>query len=147
MMDKWITRSALLIVLGFGLSVRADAPANRYMFPTADTVYDTRTKLTWQRKGTEPSFTQSAAVSYCSGLQLANGGWRLPTRAELLSIVDPTRRAPSMDPYAFAGEPDWAYWTSSRFVPEAGKGWIIGFTIGESSDFETSVECSVRCVR
>jgi len=125
----------------------ADAPPGRYMFPTPDTVYDTHTKLTWQRVADSNYFSQPDAQSHCASLALDNGGWRLPTRAELLTLVDPTRYAPAIDVHAFTDASTSGFWTATRFVPRAGYGWIVGFNIGESNGFESTSMWSARCVR
>jgi len=64
------------------------------------TVTDTSTGLVWQRDGSGPRAgcsgksglpcTWSEAIAYCTGLNLDGSGWRLPTKDELVSIVDTT---------------------------------------------------------
>ena len=67
----------------------ATAPSGRYTI-TAGTVYDTKTKLTWQQPGPSATYTWAAAKTYCAGLgsSLGGTGWRLPTIKELQTIVD-----------------------------------------------------------
>jgi hypothetical protein len=57
---------------------------------TNDTVTDKKTGLVWQRQEPTPiSTAYSFAKSYCEGLTLAGADdWRLPTRIELLTILD-----------------------------------------------------------
>jgi hypothetical protein len=125
----------------------ADAPPGRYSFPTDGVVLDNRTKLTWQRK-LEGMYTQPDAATYCANLKLAQGGWRLPTRAELLTIVDPTRYSPAVDATAFPDIPmDAKCWTSSGYVFNPKFHWAVVFTAGDAGPNESTVPIYVRCVR
>ena len=59
----------------------SNAPAGHYAVGTgaaAGTVYDTKSKLTWQQAA--PSMLDwTDAIAYCQALQLEGTGWRLPT--------------------------------------------------------------------
>jgi hypothetical protein len=128
----------------------ADAPSGRYTFPATGTVYDTRTQLTWQQAVDPGTYTQSAASTYCTGLSLAGGGWRLPTKAELESIVDDTRSNPSIDPTAFPSTPGNYFWSSSPYVAASGGyGWFVNFISGLSGSnyYVIGNYYRVRCVR
>lgn len=71
---------------------------------TDDTVLDRTTNLEWQRH-VEDRVPDDWAVHYCGTLELEGGGWRLPTRMELTTIVDYTRRLPAIDTTAFPHTP------------------------------------------
>jgi hypothetical protein len=146
------------IVATLPLIARSDAPANRYTYPSPDTVYDTRTKLTWQRDIPSSSFSNAAAIQYCANLQLGSGRWRLPKRAELLTIVDPSTNQPAIDRLAFPnGFPTDAsvwqplgmlhFWTSSPSVAQAGQSWTVDFKWGYTKYLDSTEEHRVRCVR
>lgn len=143
-MTRYVLLVAWLGSLTFALPALADAPPSRYTFPATGTVHDTRTNLTWQRDVDAGSYTQSAAASYCTGLTLANGGWRLPTRAELLTLVDPTKYNPAIDTSAFPSTPSDFFWSSSAY---SGVAWSVYFNSGSSSDFVPGATYRVRCVR
>src|SRR6202142_4217978 len=88
-----------LAAVAMALAVPAGAgtaPAGRYTYPAAGTVYDTKTKLTWQRTAPSKEYTWADAKTYCAGVgaALSGTGWRLPTMKELLTIVDETRSVP-----------------------------------------------------
>ncbi len=128
---------------GEGTAVRcvrgSTAQPNPHYTVTDSTVHDNGTSLTWQR-GTSPlSMLPTDAATYCSGLTLAGGGWRLPSVKELESIVDPTRIAPVLDPSVFdiAAEPDGSvnqriFHTSSIWygIPNSGETWYVDFDLG-----------------
>jgi hypothetical protein len=134
--------------LALGLApAHADAPPGRYGFPVEGTVNDTKTKLTWQRMVDMTQRTNAQALSYCTALPLAGAGWRLPTRAELSSLVDHTRRGPSIDPVAFPDTPAALFWTSTRYVNELGALWHVWFDEGATYHNPSSTLMFVRCVR
>lgn len=61
---------------------------------------DTKTGLEWQRR-VETASMGIAPATYCEQLTISGGGWRAPTLKELLTLVDPTRFDPAIDPQAF----------------------------------------------
>ena len=133
----------------------ADAPKGRYT-STAATVRDTQTKVTWQRVlpdvltecGNDATCTQAQAASYCANLTLATfDDWRLPTRAELESLVDETRYNSAIDGAAFPSTPAVAFWSASTYVRLEDHAWTIEFYSGDAGYGPTSDESRVRCVR
>jgi hypothetical protein len=137
-------RSAATVVASAGSGA---APPDRYTFPVSGTVYDTRTQLTWQQPILINARTQSASATYCAGLALAGGGWRLPTIAEMLTLINPTRSDPAIDLTAFPGTPGAAgFWTGSPFVAVSGRYWYV-HSNGSTNGLPTSGLYRVRCVR
>jgi hypothetical protein len=112
----------------------------------------------WQREGADPSVSYlelsdegrvvaTLAENYCS--EVSWGGyedWRLPSRIELVSLIDFTRFEPAIDSSVF---PDtWLPSTSSDFLsssrgPRENQMWAIDFRLGESQ----VIGPRVRCVR
>lgn len=109
-----------------------------------DVVTDPYTGLIWQRTISPASFTQAAAITYCSGV---GGGYRLPTVLELLSIVDDTRTGPAIDTTAFASAPAELFWSSTPYAGGGGNGWFVNFGRGPSSMNNDTNPYRVRCVR
>jgi len=140
----------LMCLLAPALPASADAPPGRYTVASG-TVQDTRTGLTWQRAVDANTYTQPNAISYCTGLTLAGGGWRLPKVSELLTLVDPTKSSPAIDATAFPSTPGGYFWSSSAYVGAGGAGdaWYVDFMTGLSSHSPTGSTASyrVRCVR
>lgn len=67
----------------------APGEAHAYVEMSADVIQQTSTGLFWQRKVPTKTLAQEDAESACAALELdANGDWRLPTLAELYSLVD-----------------------------------------------------------
>jgi hypothetical protein len=102
------------------------APNVRFVILTnfgSDAVLDRETGLVWARQPAGVALSSAHAVTAainCLNLNIAGrGGWRLPTAAELLSLVDfsiPSAstqvRLPSGHPFVF---PVASYWTSETF--------------------------------
>jgi hypothetical protein len=119
----------------------------------SDTVSDDVTHLVWQLKLSANNYTEPEAAAYCSALTLMNGGWRLPTKYELQTIVDPTVAAPgpTIDLAAFPSTPAAAFWSSTAFNPlpdgTSNTYWSVDFSRGDSNFSRTDSKYSVRCVR
>ncbi len=122
------------------------ASSNRFS-ASGGVVTDSQTGLRWQQAASPSTHTWASAGPYCRSLPLAGGGWRLPSRLELLSIVDYTRLDPAIDPVPFPNTPNEAFWTSSIFVGLPAQAWSIYFPAGSSSQFGTASPLRVRCVR
>jgi hypothetical protein len=69
------------------------------------------------------------AVSACEAL---GEGWRLPTRTELLSLVDDTRHDPAIDTALYPDTQSGAYWTSTPCAWALSSAWIVYFGYGYS---------------
>jgi len=108
-----------------------------------DTVYDTKTRLTWQRRVDERDFTWEGAKAYCRG---RGGEWRLPSKEELLSIVVHGHGGPTIDRKAFPNTPVEVFWTSTPRV-SGRSAWYVYFDAGSSDYDDTSDTSRVRCVR
>lgn len=114
---------------------------------TGAVALDRRTGLTWQRAGDRDDSTWADAKSYCAGLDLHGGGWRLPSIRELLTLVEVTRMEPAIDPAAFPDTPSEFFWSSSRSVAPAGTAWGVNFTRGSSGAGLVGTRAHVRCAR
>jgi hypothetical protein len=168
------------------------APPARYTWPANGTVYDTRTGLTWQQSYAGSAELTDVPVSYwpawpyafdnpklcafadkgmgtwahankyCADLWLLGPGWRLPTRAELRTLVDITKFDPAIDAEAFPGVPSFSvpygrtprcrhtsaamFWSSSPF--NRGEVWLVDFSNGSLEHLASSSSVfGVRCVR
>ena len=127
-------------------SAEASAPAGRYT-TTAGTVFDTKTKLTWQQTAPTAPYAWAAAKIYCQNLTLAGTGWRLPTGKELQTIVDYSQSNPSIDPTAFPATAATYFWSSSPLAGSPTSAWFVHFFHGDTSASDVPNTRDVRCVR
>ncbi|WP_449479665.1 Lcl C-terminal domain-containing protein [Streptomyces atroolivaceus] len=114
------------------------------------TVRDNVTCLLWQRTPAPQRHTFTDARAYCARLKLVGDGWRLPSRIEVMSLVDTTRSGPAIDTTAFPGTPARFFWTSSPWAVTKAppRAWIVNFYEGLTSNAaEQSGSYQVRCVR
>ena len=70
--------------------------------------------------------------------------WRLPKVDELLTIVDTSRRDPSIDTDVFPGTPGAPFFTAS---PDGALIWYVSFYIGKVFSEYSSIPNHVRLVR
>jgi Protein of unknown function (DUF1566) len=118
-----------------------------------DTVFDKVTGLTWQRTGPSLLQTWAAAVLYCD--HYGDGSpyaWRLPTRIELASIADFSRKEPIIDLNVFLKTPPEIFWTSSTYAADKTKAWYVafgGFSFNPRAiNYDDKIRSHyVRCVR
>jgi hypothetical protein len=146
-----------IIAVTLPTSADANAPAGQYVVTAGGTgngtVYDTKSKLTWQRTVSSTTYTWDAAKTYCAGVgaSLGGTGWRLPTFKELQSLVDYSQStAPMIDPNAFPSTPAAWFWSASPVaaaVSSDGAWWLIGFNDGHMGYSGVSYAGDVRCVR
>jgi hypothetical protein len=111
------------------------------------TVTQTPEALMWQddEQASGQNMSYKSALSYCESLGLNEmTDWRMPTRQELLRIVD-TQRTPTIFP-VFAHTATECYWATSK--EQNDRVSFIDFVSGKSMNvIGLDYSCFVRCVR
>ncbi|HEY6460606.1 MAG TPA: DUF1566 domain-containing protein, partial [Polyangiaceae bacterium] len=94
---------------------------------------DTVTGLAWVRASFAASTYDAAWIACTTQTSSSPSGasWRVPTRIELVSLVDFTRQ-PTIDPNVFPGAQSASYWTSSTVPGDGGPSgwWTVNFSSG-----------------
>jgi hypothetical protein len=109
-------------------------------------VTDLNTGLMWQQSDDGVERTWADAGSYCDGLSLGGySDWRLPSRQEIVSIVDYGRYSPAIDP-AFGCRISW-YWSGSTHANYPDYAWCVPFNYGAVYYSYKYNSEYVRCVR
>jgi Protein of unknown function (DUF1566) len=110
------------------------------------TITDDVTGLVWEGAVEATLYMQEGAIALCTA---KGGGWRLPTRLELVSLVDFTIAAPGPTiASVFANAPGDLFWTSSLYYGDAtGDAWYVGFDEGYSDYGIINQSYLARCVR
>ena len=143
--------AAVALVASFAMTATAQTgpPAARYT-TTTNTVYDNKTKLTWQRMVAPNTYNETAARVYCASeavTTILGGAGRLPTLKELQSIVDYSRRAPAIDPDAFPSNAPSFFWSASlRVGSSSSDAWGVNFYDGDTYTRQVNSDAAVRCV-
>lgn len=126
----------------------AKSIAGRYVLKDdGKTVLDRLTGLRWQQGASSKGLIWSDAKAYCeaNSAALPGSGWRLPTRRELMTLLDVQAQLPATAP-VFAGKPIDYLWTSSTAVSGMWA-YFIQITHGVSFLEILSKTYNVRCVR
>ena len=124
-----------------------------------EAVLDNQTGLVWARNPNilEKIVPWEEAVKLCNSVEI--GGkkdWRLPTREELISLLDTSQSRPTLpegNPFTkinesgYGGQGDVDYWTSTEYQGDNNSAWTVSFNIGEVMDSLKLFEFSVWVVR
>lgn len=114
-----------------------------------DTVTDGKTGLIWQKNDDNTPRIWADAITYCDALEL--GGytdWRLPTKKELITIVDYKKSSPPViDADSFPGTVPMDYWSSTTYAGKPKTAWGVYFGNGMVDGASKLENKYVRCVR
>lgn len=116
-----------------------------------DIVTDHGTGLVWQRRPSNATYSFADAQTYCAGLTLGGGGFRMPSMKELQTVLD--EGAPNLvDPEVFPDLPQTqnvTFWTSTKSARGPNDAWFVrgGFTLDGAIDAGVSAKFYARCVK
>jgi hypothetical protein len=112
------------------------------------TVVDQTTGLMWSKGTIAKGKTWAQAKEAAEALSLGGcSDWRLPTRKELLTLVDDTRSKPAIDTDKFECDSDW-YWSSTPLASSPSDcAWGVLFSVGGAFYNGQGYSGRVRAVR
>jgi len=112
------------------------------------TITDNVTGLIWQKEDDNTQRTWSDAGTYCDNLTLGGqSDWRLPSKKELISIVNYGTYSPSINTTYFPNTNSSVYWSSTTIAYNSSGAWIVLFNDGYVVIDYKSSSYYVRCVR
>ncbi len=139
-----------------GQSQSLSSPATDYVDNGDGTATHTPTALTWKRCAEGQSWSGST----CSGMAkiytwdqanaLNAGGWRLPTQAELRSLVDYTINSfplATINSTIFPNAPRSYFWSASAYADHSDRAWDVDFGNGHGGTYSKTDSFQVRLVR
>ena len=94
---------------------------------------DKNTGLVWERTPDNGSGPWGSATYQCVNKNLGGArGWRLPSVAELASLMDPTLPPPYVPANIFSGveQEISIYWSGTTYSPDPAKAWEMSFSGG-----------------
>ena len=111
-------------------------------------VLDEQSGLMWTAGEDKPMVWKKTGA-YATKLQIAGfTDWRVPTRAELILLVDDTKFLPAIDTTYFPNSKSDRYWSSTPAASSPGGcAWYVDFDDGYSDYDDQSGEGLVRAVR
>ncbi len=138
-------RLIFLIIIGISSISYGDFSRDRGV------VTDNLTKLQWQDEYGDHNksvqyTTWKGSVKYCKSLYLDGRKWRLPTRSELIALVDYGKVDKSIDDI-FQQTVGFFYWTITSHAKFDSNAWRISFNSGYSNYASKLGKSNVRCVR
>jgi hypothetical protein len=109
-------------------------------------VLDKQTGLIWA-KNTEildKGVPWEEAVNLCQNVEIGGQkGWRLPTRDELITLLDTSTSAPALPEghpftklreFEYGGKGDYDYWASTEYEGNSNNVWVVHLSVGRVSD-------------
>jgi len=121
--------------------------------PNGEAARDNETGLVWE-KSPLPTFLTWAAVGFQCAERMTGGrkGWRLPSFAELASLVDPSVSINGTDPTLPPGHPfsnvqASLYWSATTHADVPSEAWSVNLINGVTFPFNKAFNGFVWCVR
>ena len=129
-----------LTILTLGSAASALGQERYQVSPDGQQVQDSKTGLSWRRCAEGMAWNGKACAgkpakySYVNAQKYvatqAASGWRLPTKDELLTLVDKTKKKPAIDGNAFPNTPPTMFWATRPESSDNLNAWIVDFSRG-----------------
>ncbi len=135
----------MLLTAGFLCNAKTGRLMEETTIEGSVMVRDTVTSLIWA-KNFEVSISWEEAKNQCTALKLGGArGWRLPTIAELKTLVNTDRMQPATD---FKDMSACRFWSAEPFLANKQKhAKYIDFADGSEGNAQAGAHLCSRCVR
>ena len=125
--------------LGLQESERTDERAREEAIRGAGLYRDSASGLVMQYGVSPSAQSQADSVAWCANLPFAGGGWRLPTKDELLMVYDNRAQLEATEE---------RFWSSSNLPDSPADGWYVEFdAVGGIFYGPPTQNFFARCVR
>lgn len=118
---------------------------------SSQAVLDRETGLVWEQTPATTRVSQGSAISGCTKKTVGGRkGWRLPSIAELSSLMDPSVAVPGMTlpaGHPFDVKPDTGHWSASTNAESPSTGWVANFSSGAVGTADKAGVALSWCVR
>lgn len=118
--------------------------------PGRRAVLDRETGLVWEQSPQTTNHTWLDARFQCANKNIGGRkGWRLPSFAELMSLIDPSGVVPALPPgNPFLNTQPGSYWSATTSAESAQAAWYVVLNTGELSTIEKTFSFGFAwCVR
>lgn len=113
-----------------------------------EAVLGKNTGLVWEQAPDATARPWAAAISYCVNKNVGGTrGWRVPSVAELTSLIDPSLPAPFVPATAFTGLQSSLYWSATSSADIPNRAWPVFFSVGDVNPSLKASSHYVWCVR
>jgi len=123
----------------------------------ADIVTENVSGLVWRRALVpQASLTEDQAEAACAGLDPGTGPWRLPSRIELVTLIDYGRTGALIDPTHFPNVKNAKLWSSSavldydpatRGTKPSGNYWSVDLGSGLVQPLDATLNAQALCIK
>lgn len=150
---------AMLVFLGTQVAFAVPTtPSSDFINNKDGTVTHKKTGLTWMRcqmgKTWTGSYCSGKAITYTHDQAVAlttifsgKNDWRLPSIAELQTIVERESYHPAINKKLFPHATSNRFWSSSPYAGDTNAAWIVNFSYGDSYGGSKNYSNAVRLVR
>ena len=116
----------------------------------ATTIYDTITNLCWERNPSTSPFTHAQAISHCNSVTTAGGDWRLPQKAELMTLLfhnGDSQTASRLNSVGFSSILDNIYWSNTITNWDSSRAFNVDFDVGYLRSIGVTSSRRALCVK
>ena len=126
---------AALVTVVLGTAESVQAQGRFTVSADGQQVTDTSTRLVWRRCAEGMRFDGKACAgkatrySYAGARKAGSAGWRVPTREELVGILDKgAKKKPRIDVEAFPQTPPMPFWAARPGSDDNLNAWLVSFS-------------------